>query len=167
MNPAPVDYLGGYPEELRDKALRARREGTLERRLLERYPLGHEITTNAALYDFAQGIKREHLRSSPPLAKVRYHDKLSTLHKAFGLHTYAVRVQGANLKSQNEIRIASLFKELPLAFLRMVVVHELAHLRHKEHDKAFYRLCQHMEPDYLRHELDLRLLLFARQPDQA
>ena len=44
---------------------------------------------------------------------------------------------------------------------------ELAHLRHKEHDKAFYRLCQHMEPDYLRHELDLRLLLFARQPDQA
>ena len=163
MNPAPVDYLGGYSEELRDKALRARREGTLEARLLERYSVGHDITNNAALYEFAQELKRTHLRSSPPLAKVRYHDKLSTLHKAFGLHTYAVRVQGANLKAQNEIRIASLFKELPLEFLRMVVVHELAHLRHKDHDKAFYRLCEHMEPNYLRYELDLRLLLFARQ----
>jgi hypothetical protein len=161
-----IDYLGGYSDELRAKALRARQEGTLERRLLERYPEGHQVTNNAALYEFAQAIKREHLRSSPPLAKVRYNDKLSTLHKAFGLHTYAVRVQGANLKSQNEIRIASLFKELPLEFLRMVVVHELAHLRHKDHDKAFYRLCQHMQPEYARLELDLRLLLFARQGDE-
>ena len=72
-------------------------------------------------------------------------------------------MQGANLKSQNEISIASLFKELPLEFLRMVVVHELAHLRHKDHDKAFYRLCEHMEPEYMRYELDLRLLLYARQ----
>lgn len=158
-----VDYLAGYSEELRDKALRLRREGVLEARLMERYAAGHAITTNAALYEFAQELKREHLRSSPPLSKVRYNDKISTLHRAFGLHTYAVRVQGANLKSQNEISIASLFKELPLEFLRMVVVHELAHLRHKDHDKAFYRLCEHMEPEYMRYELDLRLLLFARQ----
>lgn len=167
MHGQQVDYLGGYPEELRDQALRAKRDGVLESRLLARYTSGHSVTTNAALYTYAQDIKREHLRSSPPLAKVRYHDKLSTLHKAFGLHTYAVRVQGANLKAQNEIRIASLFKELPLEFLRMVVVHELSHLRHKEHEKAFYRLCQHMEPNYLRYELDLRLLLFARQETQS
>lgn len=163
MNSQRVDYLAGYSEELRDKAEQARRDGTLERRLLERYPSGHSVTNDAALYEFAQAIKREHLRSSPPLAKVRYDDRLSTLHRAFGLHTYAVRVQGANLKAQNQILIASVFKELPLPFLRMVVVHELAHLRHKEHDKAFYRLCQHMEPEYSRQELDLRLLLFARQ----
>ncbi len=163
-----VDYLSGYSEELRDKALRLRREGLLEKRLKERYAAGHAITNNAALYEFAQELKREHLRSSPPLAKVRFNDKISTLHRAFGLHTYAVRVQGSNLKAQNEISIASLFKELPLEFLRMVVVHELAHLRHKDHDKAFYRLCEHMEPEYQRYELDLRLLLYARQdPDHS
>ena len=62
-----VDYLAGYSEELRDKALRLRREGVLEARLMERYRTGHAITTNAALYEFAQELKREHLRSSPPL----------------------------------------------------------------------------------------------------
>jgi len=38
----------------------------------------------------------------------------------------------------------------------MIVVHEPAHLRHGEHDKAFYQLCRHMEPDYRQLEFDLR-----------
>ena len=159
-----VDYLNGYPEEARARAHALRSEGVLEKRLLERYAEVHEIPNSAALYRYAQDLKRQHLRSSPPLSKVIYDDRISTLHRALGLHTYAVRVQGSKLKAQNEIRIASVFKELPGEFLRMVVVHELAHLRHKDHDKAFYRLCEHMEPDYLRYEQDLRLLLFARSP---
>ena len=43
----------------------------------------------------------------------------------------------------------------------MIVVHELAHLKEREHDKAFYALCQHMEPDYHQLEFDLRLWLTA------
>jgi len=39
------------------------------------------------------------------------------------------------------------------------VVHELAHLKEREHDKAFYQLCQHMAPDYHQLEFDLRLYL--------
>ena len=158
-----VDYLAGYPTSLRARVAELRQSGQLEARVLERYPDRHEVTNSAALYSYAQDLKRTHLRSSPPLAKVCYDDKISTLHKALGLHTYAVRVQGPRLKAQNEIRVASLFKDLAPEFLRMVVVHELAHLRHKDHDKAFYRLCEHMEPEYMRFELDLRLLLVARQ----
>ena len=41
----------------------------------------------------------------------------------------------------------------------MIVVHELAHLREKDHGKAFYQLCQHMEPQYHQYEFDLRLYL--------
>ena len=41
----------------------------------------------------------------------------------------------------------------------MIVVHELAHLKQREHDKAFYQLCTHMAPDYHQLEFDLRLYL--------
>ena len=44
----------------------------------------------------------------------------------------------------------------------MIVVHELAHLKEKDHNKAFYQLCQHMEPDYHQLEFDLRLWLTWR-----
>ena len=69
------------------------------------------------------------------------------------------RLQGGNLKAKREIRIASLFREAPAAFLRMIVVHEVAHLKEREHDKAFYALCTHMEPDYHQLEFDVRLWL--------
>ena len=76
-----------------------------------------------------------------------------------GTNTFVSRVQGGKLKANNEIRIATLFRDAPEAFLRMIVVHELAHLKEKEHNKAFYQLCCHMEPDYYQLEFDMRLWL--------
>ena len=78
---------------------------------------------------------------------------------ALGLHTAISRVQGSRLKAKREIRVASVFRDAPLPFLRMIAVHELAHLKEKEHDKAFYKLCCWMEPDYHQLEFDLRLYL--------
>ena len=162
MRPRTIDYLAGYPEELRLRAAALRAEGVLEARLAERYPETHSIRSNGALSDYVQGLKRRCMRSSPPLNKVVYCDKIGTLHNALGTHTYAVRVQGSRLKRKNELRVGSLFKSLAPEFLTMVVVHELAHLRHRAHDRAFYGLCVHMEPEYHRYETDLRLLLYAR-----
>ncbi len=81
---------------------------------------------------------------------------------ALGTHTAVSRVQGGKLKAKREIRVASLFREAPPEFLRMIVVHELAHLKEKDHDKAFYQLCTHMEPQYHQYEFDLRLYLVAQ-----
>ena len=78
---------------------------------------------------------------------------------ALGLHTYVSRVQGSKLKSKNEIRISSLFQNVPEEFLNMIVVHELAHLKEKQHNKAFYQLCQHMLPNYHQLEFDMRVYL--------
>ena len=64
-----------------------------------------------------------------------------------------------NLDEFFEIRVAGVFREAPEAFLRMIVVHELAHLKERQHDKAFYQLCEHMEPAYHQLEFDLRLYL--------
>ena len=78
---------------------------------------------------------------------------------ARGTHTTVSRVQGNRLKAKREIRVATLFKDTPIEFLRMITVHELAHLKARAHDKAFYQLCCYMEPDYHQIEFDLRLYL--------
>ncbi|HYG06232.1 MAG TPA: YgjP-like metallopeptidase domain-containing protein, partial [Stenotrophomonas sp.] len=46
-------------------------------------------------------------------------------------------------------------------------VHELAHLKESDHNKAFYQLCLHMEPDYHQLEFDLRLYLTQLEVGQA
>lgn len=48
---------------------------------------------------------------------------------------------------------------MPEAFLRMIVVHELAHMKERDHNKAFYQLCEHMEPNYHQLEFDCRVYL--------
>jgi len=117
------------------------------------------VTTDKALYDFALAIKEDCLRNAGQLSKVLYDSKLQLLKDALGTHTTVARVQGTKLKTKREIRVASVFRTLPEAFLRMIVVHELAHMKEREHDKAFYQLCVYMEPDYHQIEFDLRVSL--------
>ena len=78
---------------------------------------------------------------------------------ALGTHTTVSRVQGSKLKAKREIRVATLFKTVPDEFLRMITVHELAHLKERDHDKAFYQLCTHMEPRYHQLEFEVRVYL--------
>jgi hypothetical protein len=154
-----LKYLTGYPEQVLDQVQAAIANKTLGKFLLNKYPSTHEIKSNKALYAYAMEIKSQYLRQSAPLSKVIYDDKLDVLHQALGLHSYVSRVQGNKLKAKNEMRIGSVFKSAPIEFLNMIVVHELAHIKEKEHNKAFYKLCMHMEPDYHQLEFDTRLYL--------
>ena len=152
-------YLAGYSARVLDQVNRLIREERLGEVLRKKYPAAHDKRTDRALYDYALSLKNEYLRTSQPLAKVVYDGRIGLVHDALGLHTYASRVQGGKLKAKNEIRIASVFKSAPLEFLRIIVVHELAHLKEVDHNKAFFRLCEHMEPDYFQVEFDVRLYL--------
>ena len=155
-----LPYLQGYPDNIRQQVQHLLATGKLAATLAARYPKNsHNIQTDKALYDYTQQIKRQYMKSSEPISKALFDPKIHIINNALGTHTQISRVQGGKLKSKNEIRIASQLKQLPLPLLRMVVVHELAHLREKDHNKAFYQLCQHMEPQYHQLELDLRLFL--------
>ena len=163
-------YLRHYPDTLQQQVRQLLTEGQLASTLQRRYPnQSHSVQTDKALYEFTQELKRQWLRSSEPVSKVIFDPKIHIINNALGTHTQISRVQGGKLKSKNEIRIAALLKQLPLPLLQMVVVHELAHLREKDHNKAFYKLCQHMQPDYHQLELDLRLYLtlFDQQTENA
>lgn len=154
-----LKYLSNYPPDVCEKIESMLTCGQLPAYLRQKYPCAHEVKTDKALYEFTQTIKNQAMRQSGALSKVVYDDKLDVLHQALGLHTAVSRIQGGKLKAKREIRIGSVFKLAPEAFLRMIVVHELAHLREREHNKAFYRLCRHMEPDYHQLEFDLRVYL--------
>jgi len=154
-----LKYLAGYSSTVTDQVRRLIDNDKLAEVLLKKYPVSHDIRTDKALYAYVVDMKNQFLRQSNPLSKVVYDDKIDVLHQALGLHSFVSRVQGNNLKSKNEIRIGSVFKKGPLECLKMIVVHELAHLREKQHNKAFYKLCEHMEPDYHQLEFDMRLYL--------
>lgn len=127
--------------------------------LLQKYPLAHRVRSDKALYDYVLELKNAYLRKTGQLSKVAFDGKLHVIHNALGTHTRTARVQGAKLKAKSEIRVAALFKDMPAEFLRMIAVHELAHLKEREHGKAFYQLCLHMEADYHQLEFDLRAYL--------
>lgn len=157
-----LTYLQGYPETLLAQVRMLIDQQKLGDVLSKRYPSSHAITSDKALWDFTQTLKNRYMRSAPPVNKVAWDSKIKVIQHALGLHTAISRVQGSRLKAKAEIRVATVFRDAPEPFLRMIVVHELAHLKEKDHDKAFYQLCCHMEPDYHQLEFDTRLWLQHR-----
>ncbi|ETI59894.1 M48 metallopeptidase family protein [Marinomonas profundimaris] len=156
------NYLNGYNAQVQQQAQALLDSGESGAWLLKKYPDAHRLNGTRGLYEYAMDLKNDFMRSSPPISKVIYDDKIHIIKNALGLHTFVSRKQGSKLKAKNEIRVSSLFRSMPEPLLKMIVVHELAHLREKEHNKAFYQLCCYMEPDYHQLEFDLRLYLSHR-----
>ncbi|WP_415721775.1 M48 family metallopeptidase [Photobacterium ganghwense] len=154
-----LKYLQGYPSHLTDQISTLIRNDKLKAYLLNKYPEAHQVQSEKSLYDFVIALKNQYLRKSAPISKVAYDSKIHVVNHALGLHSFVSRVHGNKVKAKNEIRVSTLFKQAPEPMLRMIVVHELAHIREKEHNKAFYQLCCHMEPHYHQLEFDTRLLL--------
>jgi len=154
-----LKYLAGYSEAVLNQVNKLMMENRLGDFLIKKYPSAHAVRTDKALYDFTINLKNEFLQKSQPLSKVSYDSKINPIDHVLGMHYYISKVQGAKLKSKHEIRIASIFKYAPPEFLKMIIVHELAHLKEKDHNKAFYKLCEYMEPGYYQIEFDMRLYL--------
>ncbi|QHC98812.1 metal-dependent hydrolase [Pseudomonas sp. R84] len=157
-----LKYLQAYPAQLQDQVRQLIAEERLGEYLNQRYSGPHDVQSDKALYSYALDLKQEYLRNAPAIDKVLFDNRLDLTHRALGLHTTVSRVQGGKLKAKKEIRIASLFKDAAPDFLKMIVVHELAHFKESDHNKAFYKLCEHMLPGYHQVEFDLRVYLTWR-----
>ena len=154
-----LKYLNHYSVETQTQVHKLIEQDKLSAHLTRKYAKIHNFKTDKTLFSYITELKNTHMKKAPPLSKALYDGKLSVIHNALGTHHFVSRVQGSKLKAKNEIRIASMFKNVPEEFLRMIVVHELAHFKEKEHNKAFYKLCEYMEPSYHQLEFDLRLYL--------
>jgi len=154
-----LPYIAHYAKHLQDDIQNLLSQNKLGDWLRARYPTTHNIANDGELRDYAMSLKNQFMKKTQPLSKVIYDSKIHIVNHALGLHSYVSRVQGSKLKSKNELRVSTLFKQTPEPFLKMIVVHELAHLKEKQHNKAFYQLCQHMLPEYHQVEFDVRVYL--------
>lgn len=154
-----MKYLTGYPETIKNQVQQLISQEKLGEVLLQKYGAVHDIRTDKALYTYVIDLKNTYIGNAQPINKVLFDNKMQVIQHTLGTHTAISRVQGGKLKSKHEIRVASMFKEVPIEFLKMITVHELAHLKEKDHNKAFYKLCECMESQYHQHEFDLRLYL--------
>ena len=154
-----IKYLNHYPQTVKEQVQKLIDTDNLKNHLLKKYPSAHSYKTDKNLFNYTIDLKNSYMKKTSPLSKVVYDGKINVIHNALGTHHFISRVQGNKLKAKNEIKIASMFKNVPEEFLEMIVVHELAHFKEKEHNKAFYKLCNYMQPSYHQVEFDLRLYL--------
>ena len=162
----PRKYLSGYAPELQQQIQQMIEQDTLRAYLQKKHPDAHAIRSDAALRDYVTALKNRHMKKAPPLSKVIYDNKIHVIHNALGTHHTISRVQGTKLKRKNEIRIGTVFKNAPANLLKMIAVHELVHLKEKGHDKAFYKLCEHILPNYHQLEFETRLYLTQLDADE-
>ena len=153
--------LAGYPDEPVAQAQAGIADGTALAWIAERYPERHKISSNQELFAYAQELKMRHFKNAPQLSKVQFDKNPRSAHKALGQHDKDLNASDKRLVKSREVRISGLFRAAPAAFLRLMVVHELAHQKYAEHDHDFYRMCSHIEPDYDEVEFDLRVYLSA------
>ncbi|MGP2658204.1 YgjP-like metallopeptidase domain-containing protein [Malaciobacter sp. WC5094] len=153
-----MKYLNHYPKNLQTQIQDLLDKNKLDKYLISKYPIAHNIKSDKALYSYVNELKNQYFKKYQ-LSKIQYDGKINIINNALGMHTFISRVQGNKLKAKNEIRVATLFKNTPEKFLEMIIVHELAHLKEKEHNKAFYNLCTFMMEDYHQVEFDLRVYL--------
>ena len=111
-----MKYLSARPESLQSQVLQLQSQGKLGDMLLNKYPRVHSVRTDKALYDYVMALKNEFLRSTEPLSKVAFDNRLQVIAHALDSHTQTSRVHGKKLKAKREIRVYSLFKAVPDEF---------------------------------------------------
>ena len=76
-----------------------------------------------------------------------------------GLHITSARTRWGSCSGKNSLCFSLFLMRYPPEVIDAVVVHELAHIRHKNHGPEFYRLVETTLPDYRQ-----RIALLKRPP---
>jgi hypothetical protein len=161
-----LPYLRGYPPELLQQVRDLLAAAGWPRPWRSGIPRRTTCRTERALYDYVSALKARHMKSA------RRWRRWPTTRSCTSCATPWARTApspraGRAAQGQARDPHRRAVQGAPADFLRMIVVHELAHLKEREHDRAFYALCLHMEPHYHQLEFDLRLWLTAREWTQA
>jgi len=152
-------YLKGYSDTIIKSIEKLIDENKLGLYLKNKYININTFTKDKDLYLLAKEIKDKYIKNEKLPERIFYDNKIELKNQALGLHTYIPVKHGKKYKMQNEIKISSRFKTLPYEFMENILIHELCHLKEKEHNKAFYKLCKNIDERYFEIDLDIRIYL--------
>lgn len=79
--------------------------------------------------------------------RVEYYSKIMNLYPTAVKINFA-KTRFGSCSSHNIINFSAFLMMFPLEAIDYVVVHELAHIKYKNHQKEFYNLIEHYMPDY-------------------
>lgn len=105
----PLRYLAGYPENLQRQIREVIEQGQLAAMLHARYPGGHEVLSDAALYEYTLAPKNRFLRKAPVPDRMLFDSRLQLAANALGVNGKLPRIQGNKISCKREIRVASVF----------------------------------------------------------
>ena len=64
--------------------------------------------------------------------------------------------QWGSCSGKNDLSFNTMAMKLPLDVIQYIIVHELAHIKHKHHQKSFWSLVEKHMPDYRQHVAELK-----------
>jgi len=64
--------------------------------------------------------------------------------------------QWGSCSGKNVLSFNTMMMKLPQDVIQYIVVHELAHIQHKHHQKSFWKLVEQYMPDYKQHITELK-----------
>lgn len=152
-------YLRGYSDNIIMSVKKLVDTDKLGLYLKNKYKNVNNCKKDKELYNLAKEIKDKYMKKQKLPEKIFYDNKIELSNQALGLHSYIPVKHGKKYKMKNEIKISSRFKNLPYEFMENVLIHELCHLKEKNHNKAFYNLCRNIDDRYFEKDLDIRIYL--------
>lgn len=116
-----------------------------------------ERRKNAEKYAIADADKAEYIKKAKSYLpeRVKYWSSLTGLVPSY-VHITSAEKRYGSCNSKNGICFSFRIMAYPKTAIDYVILHELAHIKHKNHSKDFYKLIEKYMPDYKQQEKILK-----------
>lgn len=116
-----------------------------------------ERRKNAEKYAIADADKAEYIKKAKSYLpeRVKYWSTLTGLVPSY-VHITSAEKRYGSCNSKNGICFSFRIMAYPKEAIDYVIIHELAHIKHKNHSKDFYKLIEKYMPDYKQQEKILK-----------
>ena len=112
-----------------------------------------EVLTSEGLSDteILDAVSKFYVKSSKQITK----DRTKLYQKALGVTPRSIKIEKicnrwGSCNTRKEITYHYLISSLPMELIDYIVVHELCHIHHMNHDRSFWRKVGSVMPDYKR-----------------